>query len=80
MTPDEEALFADLEDVFAEVDADEVDDFTTMPLPNLLERYSRAMNWVKDNGHVISADTQEARDMLSEYAAIKIILIDRGVI
>ena len=80
MTPDEEALFADLEDVFAEVDEDDVVDLTTLSTSDLLERFYECEQYLKDERQLLRPDTQESRDAHSERNAIQVILHEREVL
>lgn len=77
---DEEALFAQLEDVFAKVDAEDVTDLSTMSTQALLERFAECDEWIKSNHQVLRPKNQEGRDIHSERNAIQVVLHDRGVL
>lgn len=82
MTDDEMALFGELEEVFAEVDADNsVINLQEKSVEWLVDRHDELDEWLKTHGQVIklNPDTQEARDVHNERNAIKLELLRRGI-
>lgn len=83
MTGDEEDLFAQLDDVFAKVDAEEHDDFSdekTWPKARLIREMSRLTNLVKDERQILHPRNQDMRDAHSRRNAIQVELHRRGVL
>ena len=78
---DEEELFASLEDVFAGVDENEIDNFSdeeTWTIPKLLKELSRLKNLMTEGRYVLHPRTQESRDVHSRRNAIQVELHRRG--
>lgn len=80
MNRDEEELFGELEQVFGQVNEDDIENLQEVPLEELISRLDALDDWLKDNGQVIALNpkTQDARDVHGERAAIKIELSRRG--
>jgi ElaB/YqjD/DUF883 family membrane-anchored ribosome-binding protein len=79
MTPEEEDLFGELEDVFADVD-DTVEDFTKLSVEELLNIHAECDEYIKKNRQVLRPNTREARDVHSRRDATWVILHERGIL
>lgn len=78
MTTDEEALFGQLEDVFAKVDAEEVVDLNTLTNAELIEKLAEVEVYIKDSEQWLHPKDQGARDAHSERNAIQLVLEKRN--
>lgn len=82
MENDEDALFGQLEDVFAAVDADEIDNFTdeqAWPTAKLIQELSRLTEYVKDRNQILHPREQDTRDAHARRNAVQLELNRRGV-
>lgn len=82
MNDDEAALFGQLEDVFAAVDEDEIDNFSdqkTWPTGRLIKELSKVTEHIKDRRQILSPRDQDTRDSHSRRNAIQVELKRRGV-
>lgn len=75
----DEDLFAQLEDVFAAVDAAPPIDYTTWETFDLLDELEEVTQDIKNLRQILHPRTEEARDLHSRRAALVIELSNRGV-
>lgn len=76
---DELALFSQLEDVFAEVDEDEaVINLRELSTPSLVRLVNKSKERLFEIGQAIKPNSQEARDLHSQYYAYHLELRRRG--
>lgn len=73
----EDDLFAQLEDVFDAVDAENVVDLTKLDMMSLRDRFVDIEDRLKELEQVLWPHTQEARDLHSERNAIQVELSRR---
>lgn len=77
MTSDEEALFAQLEGVFAKVDAEEVEDLTLLTNNEIVERLADLEVYIRDEKEWLHPRNRGTRDAHSERDALNMILNER---
>ncbi len=72
-------LFAQLEDIFNEVDNEEVINYTTWTDEALLDEYHEVMDAIKTIAQILHPRTQEGRDLHSKRYAVLLELQKRGM-
>ncbi len=79
MTPDEEALFADLEDIFMAVEVEEkVTPVTELSDFELVDEVADVQIALRELEQRITPYTQEARDLHSRNNALQMEILKRG--
>jgi hypothetical protein len=74
---DDDELFGQLEDVFAQVDAEEIENLRDVDVKSLITRISEITEILLRDGQALNPRTSEARDMHSERYACQLELSRR---
>lgn len=77
MTSDEEALFAQLEGVFAKVDEEGVEDLNDLSNEELVQKMADLEVFIRDKNQLLHPREQSTRDAHSELNAVQLILQER---